>query len=253
MSNFINLIPIIEAQGTDAIAQPTFGPVEGSGGSSTGSSILLRSDKTSVNVGDTFKVTIEIKTNELDISEYRLVVSYDPNQLTVIDNDPNKAGTQINLLDTLFQAPNAEDNLVTQGRITLNTKTVSGNAFRVNRDVAEITFQALTQGSTVIKVETGVSGSHLIRLTGSELGYTSNEVTVQTSSAVSPTPTPTPTPQPTPVPQPNTTTTGGTTGTLPNTAIGDPGFFGSIIIGLIFIAIGISLKFSREGKRNVTK
>jgi stringent starvation protein B len=186
--NLIDILPLgkISAQTLDGISQPTFGTLEITGGGGARASVLLKSDKTSVKEGETFKVRIEVKTGETaaTINEYRLYVDFNPNRLTVIDQDSETEGTQISLLDTIFQVEDKEtQNKVTQdGRITLIAKTASGNSFQVNREVAEIEFQARTTGTTTIKVVEGSSGTQLVRESGIGLAYTSNQITVELTS-----------------------------------------------------------------------
>src|SRR5438445_147439 len=118
MANLIDIIPVVEAQSADAFAQPTFGPIEGGGGGTSVASVLIKSDKTSVNVGDTFKVTVTINTQNLTISEYNVVINYDPAALSVVDQDPSTPGTQVNMLDNVFRVTNpASNNIASNGTI----------------------------------------------------------------------------------------------------------------------------------------
>lgn len=189
MDNLIDLlIPSVSAQaenGADALAQPTFGPINiGDGSSTTSASVLLKSTKTSAAVGERFKVTVEVKTNEIQISEYRLVIDYDPSKIRPVDADPASNGTQITVLDTVFTPEDPEeDNLAsTIGRIRLNATSVDGQRYAVNKDVVEIEFQAQATGSTTIKVVEDASGTQIIRQSGVGLSYTSNEITVQVNA-----------------------------------------------------------------------
>ncbi|MEP7104002.1 MAG: hypothetical protein ABI721_04820 [Candidatus Dojkabacteria bacterium] len=247
----INLFPIVKAQTLDAAAQPTFGPIDVSGGSTVTASMLLRSDKTSVEVGEKFTVTVEVKTNTVTINEYRVVIDFDSTKLQVVDQDTNTTGTQVKLLDTIFTvADPATDNTVSQnGRITLIAKVDSGNPFQVNRDVAEIQFQAQAAGSPTIKIFQDVNGSRLIRQSGVGVAFTPNQLTVQVKTATAGGTTGT-----TPPPPPPNQTTGSTTGTtiIPVTGVSDD--FGSaftVILAIILIITGIKLRTEKKKKGEI--
>ena len=173
------IIPKVNAQ-SDTVAQPTFGTID-VGGDSVGvsSTVLVSSDKTSVNVGDTVTLRVEVNTKEIAINEYRIILDFDPARFTVLDQNPDVSGTQVTLLDTIFEVQNPQnENVVQNGRLTLVAKTESGNSFTVNRDVAEIKLQAQSVGSSIIKIVEGSSGTQLIRQTGFGVSFTTNEVTV---------------------------------------------------------------------------
>lgn len=251
----LRIFPIVKAQTLDATAQPTFGPIDVNGGSTVTSSMLLRSSSTSVAVGDKFKVTVEIKTNTTTINEYRVVVDFDPARLQVVDQDPATTGTQIKLLDTIFVVENPQtDNTVSPtGRITLIAKVPSGNAFQVNRDVAEIEFQAQTVGSSNIRIFQDVNGSRLIRQSGVGVAFTPNQVTVQVTTASGTNTSTGGTTAPPPPPSTQTATTGttggGTTSQIPNTAIEDPiGAFFVILSAMVLILTGFRLRSERGQK-----
>lgn len=246
MADFIQLIPVISAQNLDGVAQPTFGNITTSGGGGTTATILLSSDKTSVDVGDTFTVKVNVKTNNFAISEYKIVINFDRSVLTVVDQDSATPGTQIKLLDDVFTVSDpATGNIVsTSGVITLNAKTVSGNSFQVNKDVAEIQFQAQAAGVPEISILQGVNNSQLIRSNGTSLNFTTNELTVQTQvqtsggnggeTPVGQNPPPAAPPPTTVVPPPVTE--------IPATAIGDDlGHTSGLFLGVFLIATGIML------------
>lgn len=188
MSQLIDLIPKVSAQEVDATSQPTFGSINVNTGSTTNSSIRVVSDATSVVVGGKFKVKVEVKSNQITINQYRLVIDFDQTKLSVVDQDTATQGTQIKLLDTIFVVENpSQDNIVSNtGRITLIAKTSSGNAFQVNREVAEIEFQARESGNPTIKVAQGTNLSQLIRQSGVGIGFNANQVTVQISTQQTP-------------------------------------------------------------------
>lgn len=252
MAELLTFFPKVYAQSTstqDALAQPTFGNINvGNSGTQT-ASILLSSSATSVTVGQKFKVTVAIKTNDVAISEYKVVVSFDPTKLQVVDQDASAAGNQIKNLDTIFVAKNtATDNTVSaNGTITFIGKTTDGNPLSINRDVLEIEFQAQAASSTSVKVVTGASGSQLVSSSGSSLTYTANEVTVQIAanstgeSGVDQNPETNPNP---PV------TGGGTTTpptTLPDTAL-EAGVSDILVVALSLLIIAIGAKMSMRKK-----
>jgi len=252
MAELLQIFPKLHAQETDAVAQPTFGTINISGGGTQNASVLLKSDKTSVAVGERFKVRVEIKTNTITVNEFRIVVDFDPTKLQVVDQDTNTVGTQVKNLDTIFLVSDqSQDNTVSSvGRVRFVGKTASGNAFSVNRDVIEIEFQAQATGSSPIRIVTGSTGTQLVRQSGIGVSYTSNEVTLQvTTSSQTGT-------------GGNGGNTGGNTGTgntggtggtgdigtLPDTAI-PAGMGESILLVLSMVLIIAGLKLSLEGRK----
>ncbi|MFS8130978.1 MAG: hypothetical protein ACMG57_03290 [Candidatus Dojkabacteria bacterium] len=251
----IDLFPIVKAQTVDASAQPTFGSIDVGGGSTVTASMLLSSDKTAVDIGEKFTVTVEIKTNTVTINEYRIVIDFDSTKLQVLDQDPSTPGIQIKLLDTIFVVENQEtDNTVSQnGRITLIAKVDSGNPFTVNKNVAEIQFQAQAAGSPTIKIFKDASGSRLIRQSGVGVDFTPNGLTVQVKTATGAGTTtgsnPPPTNQTT-----TTTTTGGTTTTttIPKTGVADDlGTALTVLAAAILIITGIKLSSEKKKKGEI--
>lgn len=255
VSNLIELFPIVKAQTVDATAQPTFGAIEVNTDNSVAASMLIRSDKTSVNVGDTFTATVEIKTNAITISEYRIVIDYDATKLSVVDQDTSTPGTQIKLTDTVFTVANpGTDNTAASGRIILDAKVASGNAFAVNRDVAQIQFQAQAAGSPTIKVTKDTGTSRLVRQSGSEIGFTNNQFNVQITTATGAGGT---TSAPPPIAQTTTTTTsttGGTTSvtTIPVTGVADDiGSAITVIVAGVLILTGLKLSAEKRKKNEI--
>jgi len=183
MADIFNLIPIIKAQELDSLSQPTFGVIDTGNQGGALATTLLSSTSTSTQIGQRFKVTIEIKTNDQQINQYKILVDFDSTKLSLIDQDTTVAGSQIKLLDTVFTVETpATDNTVSSGRITLIAGTPSGNGFSVNRNVAEIEFQAQQIGSANIKIVQGSVGSQLVRTNGTSLSFTPNELSVQISA-----------------------------------------------------------------------
>ncbi len=175
MAKLLKIFPIVEAQGIVATAQPTWGSISDLGRTTQNSSIILSANSNNISVGDTFKISIEIKTNNNQINEYRIFLNFDSTKLKVIDQDPNTPGTQIKLLDQLFSvADPSNDNLVTNDEIRLIAKTPSNNAFQVNRIVAEVEFQAQLAGTTNVSVALGSGKTALIRSNGTTLNFSTN-------------------------------------------------------------------------------
>lgn len=245
MSNLIEfLIPKVQAQSADAISQPTFGAITSGVGQTTSASILLNWDNPTVRVGNTFKVRVELRTGDFRISEYRAVITYDRDFLSVVDKDPATPGTQVTMLDTLLtiQTP-ASDNLAADGRIVVSAEAPSGSDYQINKEVIEIEFQAQRLGQTKVQVATAVDGSRLNRLSGQSIAYTVNEVNVNIAAATAVTPQPQPTPNPvTPTPAPTQPVAQPPVTTIPNTAIGDgPSVMLSLGLGIGLIFTGFSL------------
>lgn len=256
LKNF--LIPKVNAQDLDALAQPTFGPLDIGAGNSVNASVLLSSDKTAVEDTETFTVTVELQTNDVNISEYRLVIDFDPTKVSVVeDSDPVTQGTQITVLDDVFQveSPEEDNSVSSVGRILLQL-SAPDQALTVNRNVAQITFQAQSTGTANISIVEGTVGTQIIRQAGVGLPFSSNEISVEisdepidqnqdtTTNTTGDNNTTT-----TGTPSPTTTTTTGTQPpkVIPDTAITDD--FGSLIILLISvvsIVLGASLFFGNK-------
>lgn len=248
------LIPKIQAQVSDAISQPTFGEITAGTGSTTTSSVLLNWDNPTVRVGDTFKVKIEIKTGDLKVSEYKVVVTYNKDYLSVVDKDPASPGTQVTILDTLLTVQDpSTDNIAADGRISVTAMAASGTDYQINKEVIEIEFQAQRMGATKVQVATAVDGTRLTRLNGQPIAFNVNEINtniaqaVATNPGVQPDTTPT-TPvvpvETTPTPVVETPVT-----VIPNTAISDnPSFMLSLALGVSFILTGISLMWGKIKK-----
>jgi len=255
MANLIDIIPVVEAQSADAVAQPTFGPIQGAGGGTATASVLIKSDKTAINVGDTFKVTVTINTQNLTVSEYRVVVNYDPSALSVVDQDPSTPGTQVNILDNVFQVTNPQtNNVASNGSVVVDAKVNGSNEVPINnRDVIQITFQAQTAGTTTISVAQGTNGTQLIKLQGTSVAFTQNEISTvissqsgsssssfsSSSSSIS---------------SSSSNSSGSSSSVphvIPNTAITDnPELLGSLLIGVVLIITGASLTRGRKNEKN---
>lgn len=250
--NILDIIPKVSAQ-SDAIAQPTFGTIDGGDNQTTNAQVLLNTDTTEVEVGDQFTMRIELQTGDIEINKYNLIIEFDPNVFTVIDNNANESGTQVLLLDTVFSTTDiATDNVVDtlDGEIVVNAQISAANDLSVNRNVVEITFQAQTIASSVIRVKEGSDGTQLIRSSGQTVSYTTNQrtidvVTADTETPQEPDPSPDPQPQPptqpqTPAPEPIEQ--------IPDTSItGSAGGIAGLGIGVALIVVGITL-FSRRKK-----
>lgn len=176
--NILELLPKVYAQ-SDSVSEPTFGSIDLGSGTNKSASILISSTSTQVEIGDTFKISVEVKTNDIPINEYQIRISYDSTVFSVIDQDTNTTGVQVSLLDTVFESGDLEeDNKVTSSEIVLNASLSESSSLTVNRDVVEITFQAQKTAISTISVVTGTNGSKLIRSNGSTLSYNSNEVSI---------------------------------------------------------------------------
>ena len=251
MAELLNIFPKVYAQeaNSDAISQPTFGTINISQGGSQSSTILLKSTSTATKVGERFKVRVEVKTNNIPVSEYKVVIDFDPTKLQVVDQDSTVTGNQIKNLDTIFLPTNPQtDNIVSAtGRITFKGQTTDGNALSINREVLEIEFQTQAVGSSPIKIATGSTGSQLIRQNGSGISYTGNEVTLQISPATTGNGTTTPTVPANPITPTSQGSTGSGNKSLPDTAF-EGGVSDFLIVGLSVMVIitGLAMSISRR-------
>lgn len=248
------LIPKIGAQSSDAISQPTFGAINISPGSITTSSILLNWANPVIKVGDKFTVKVELKTGDFKINEYKIVLTYNKDFLTVVDKDTATVGTQVRVLDQLLTiATPASGNVAADGVITVNAKAPSGADYQINKEVVEIEFQAQKVGTSKIQVLTTSSGSRLTRLNGQPLSFNINEIGVNIATATSTNTNNGQNGNPT-TPNNNSNqnvTPTPTNQTIPNTALSDgPGFLLSLALGLGFIATGFSFYIKRLFNRN---
>ncbi|MBE2280008.1 MAG: hypothetical protein IAE91_06415 [Ignavibacteriaceae bacterium] len=247
------LVPKLYAQESDAISQPTFGEITAGTGSTTTSSVLLNWENPTVRVGDKFKVRVEVKTGDLKVSEYKIVITYNKDFLSVVDKDPSSPGTQITMLDTLLTvADPSTDNIASEGRISVTAAAASGTDYQVNKEVIEIEFQAQSIGTSKIQVATAVDGTRLTRLNGQPIAFNVNEVNVSIAQAIAQNPDPQPEPttpttptQPTPTPVQETPVA-----VIPNTGISDnPSFMLSVALGIGFIFTGFSLVWGKFKKQ----
>lgn len=248
------LIPKLQAQVSDAISQPTFGEITAGTGSTTTSSVLLNWENPTVRVGDTFKVKIEIKTGDLKVSEYKVVITYDKDFLSVVDKDPASPGTQVTILDTLLTVQDpSTDNVSADGRISVTAMAASGTDYQINKEVIEIEFQAQRMGATKVQVATAVDGTRLTRLNGQPIAFNVNEINTNIAQAVATNPGVQPDTTPTtpvvPVVTTPTPVVEAPVTVIPNTAISDsPSFMLSLALGVSFILTGISLMWGKIKK-----
>lgn len=240
-----DLIPVVEAQGADTSAQPTFGTLTVGGGTSTSATVTLTSDSTNVKVGDTFTVQMEVATGNFSINEYRLVVNFDPAKLRVVDAQSNNPGTQIELTDTIFQVSGNNNNVSAAGLINLIASTPSGNALQVNRNVARITFQAQSTGVAVIQPVSGIDGTQLINENGIAIASTLNSLTINLSQTGSTTSAATSSTSSSISTSNSTSSAGG--GQLPQTGIAEDVVAAwPVAIGVLLVMIGYNLRRNRN-------
>lgn len=177
------LIPAVEAQSIDAVAQPTFGPLvlSNTPGGANNVQIVITSTQTTVANGNTFKVSIELKTGtDISVDEYQLVLKYNPQRLTVKDKDTGNSGVQSTLTDTLFTIPTPVSNnnyaSTTAGLIFIRAK---GNyPVTINRKVFEIEFQAQSLGVSEISVDTTPIDGTRIKRGATDIAYNPSSLTI---------------------------------------------------------------------------
>ena len=142
------------AEGVDTVAAPSFPFTPPDGGPTPTPTdeprIVLNADKTTLKVGETVKVTIKIESQDESLKNYKVVISYDPTILKVIDKSTTETGVQISYIDTFFtQSTNVASESL--GTIELSAASPS-SAVTVNRNVGEIEFQALKADDTTVEV-----------------------------------------------------------------------------------------------------
>lgn len=242
------LIPTVNAQ-SDTFVQPTFGPISGGSGGTTTGSIFLSVDKTDIDIGETFTLTVSVNSNDIPINAIQIVVDFDPSLLTAIDADSSIIGTQAEIVDPVFAVNEPElNNTVSQnGRMTV--LLTSSSAVTVDGDIVQIQMQSQASGSAVISVNESLEGSVLQQSDGSTLAFTTNQNTVDISTTVfgeepdevdsSPVSLPTSTP----------TDGGGVETPLPDTALPqDIAELMPLFAGLALLVVGFSLIRGQKGK-----
>ncbi len=247
------VVPKIEAQSYDGISQPTFGLLDIAEGENQ-AELNFTTDTTSPAVGETFTVDVEISTKDFTINEYQIIVDFDTTKLSVLDSEPDTAGTQVEFLDLVYVVEPGDNN-VQDGRITLIARTPSGNALQVNRAVARITFQSQEQGVTVIEPVATFEGTKLINQNGVVIDASLNSLTLNVGSARTSSATSTSSST-----SANATTTSATSSSsgptqppdqIPNTGIFDDGGLAilPLAIGLLLVVVGARLRGeAKKGK-----
>ena len=143
------------AEGVDTVAAPSFPFTPPDGGvtpppASDEARIVLNADKTSLKVGETVTVTIKVESQDETLKSYKVVLSYDPTVLKVIDKSTSETGVQISYTDTFFTE---STNVASESLGTIEISAASpSTAVTVNRNVGEIEFQALKADDTTVEV-----------------------------------------------------------------------------------------------------
>jgi len=263
MNNFTKrLIPIAQAQIIDAIAQPSFGNLSND---SSQNRTLARIDLTpttnitDLKVGDTFTIGVNIKTfEEVTLNKIALKISFDKTKFSVIDSNPNVSGTQIKITNTNFYTESDQDNLAnnSDGTITLIISSDEPVDFSEGGEIATITFNAQSAGSSKISVVSGSQGTKLFSDSKS-VAYLTSELQLNTKTSsgnitpnISPTVTQI-TSSPTPTILPTLTIENRPVEQIPNTSISDISLLVYIFIGVIFMLIGLWL--SKSSNKNSPK
>ena len=148
----MDLFPRVLAQTLDEIASPTI-PFEPPGGGSItptptalqGPSISLSTQQLAINVGSSIKIYVSINSKGTELGEYAFQITYDPALLQIVDADVSQAGSQIKVIDNLFQV---QENTVSQstGIITFRAKSSTITTTYTDRQVAEIELIGLKEG-----------------------------------------------------------------------------------------------------------
>lgn len=256
MDEFLKrLVPVVSA---DTIAQPTFGTLNiTSTDTESGTRVDLESDQNSVKIGDNITVKVFIQTGpDVSISEFRLVIEFDQNILSVVDQDLGTLGTQIKSTNPNFvvQDPST-DNLASLGRARLIASLSGGGdtSLSAKTEVAEIAFNAQSIANTSVKISTGSTGTQLKTSAGRLIGFTTSEkqISVVDEVIVTTTPSVTTTVTSTPLVTPTLSTipTLGVS-TIPETAINFNGdFLVTLLAGSIILIIGVTLIPRNKGRK----
>lgn len=243
------VIPKVEAQSYDGISQPTYGLLDIADAENQ-AELNFSTDSLTPGVGETFTVDVEIATKDFTINEYQVVVDFDTTKLSVLDVEPDTAGTQIEFLDLVFVAE-VGDNNVQDGRITLIARTPSGSALSVNRAVARITFQSQEQGVTVIEPVSTFEGTKLINQNGVVIDASLNSLTLNIGSAKTSSSSKTSSKTSTI----NSATSSATSSAtppeqIPNTGIFDEGLaIIPVVLGLLLVLVGARLQIEAKKAR----
>lgn len=257
MDEFLKrLVPVVSA---DTIAQPTFGtlnitPTD----TESGTRVDLESDQNSVKIGDNITLKVFLQTGpDVSISEFRLVIEFDQNILSVVDQDLSTLGAQIKSTNPNFVVEDpSTDNLASLGRARLIAKLSGGGdtALSAKTEVAEITFNAQSIANTSVKISTGSTGTQLKTSAGRLIGFTTSEkqISIVNEVVVTITPSVTTTETSTPLVTPtlsNIPTLG--VSTIPETAINFSGnFLITLFAGTALLIIGITLIPRNKGQKN---
>ena len=186
-----NLIPKVQAQSTfDASAQPTFGTlnlaVSGGDGNAIRLELKTETGSPTVAIGDTIKVEVGVFTGvDISISDFRLAISYDPQMLTVLDQDSVNDGTQSEFTGGVFsiQAPIEDNNFVSTGdgdtSSVIATAVTTFEKFTINKDgVLVIEFQAQQLGNTEISIDTDPQAGTTFSYEATRFGYNESSLTL---------------------------------------------------------------------------
>jgi hypothetical protein len=247
-----SILQTVEAQSGDANVQPTFitdidfsdGTSDDAGGdtgddtgdntdddnqdqtSDTVGSINLASTSTTFSVGSEFEVEVRVNSGATAISSYSIKIEFDSDYVQVIDMDLEESGVQIAYLHEDFSLLENTANNST-GSIIIRAQTSSPE--EVNKAIANITFRAVAEGQTQIEVK--AQESSLVNDTSTNILEESSSLSVSLGDeAVSVVET---------IEDP--VLPDGEISSLPKSDLPFTGIV-FIILGLIFIYVGFSLK-----------
>lgn len=238
--NFLELIEKAKAQGADSLASPTFPftppggviPDPGDQPSAEATSVTMETNSNSVVAGETFRIRLIVDSQEDEIDNLTITISFDPDYFQVIDSDQTQNGTQVDFLDTaLNETANSVNN--TTGIISLKAETEEVAA-SVTRTIAEIELTAIKSGTSEIKVLK--SNSTLISPSGTDLLEDVNAINFNISTQSN---------QIDPSDQDPIDD-----GYIPKTGFYDDPAFLTIGLGMLLIVVGIILTRISRGEKN---
>jgi len=257
----MNLIAIAKALGVDDITSPTIpfvpptGTVTGlpttTDSPTTGASISLKADVTSIKKDTETDISVIIFSNSEEIKSLKFTVSYDPNIFEIVDGSDSEAGVQIHYLNSFFvTSKNSVDTV--NGIITLEAGSQTGTATISNRTIAKIKVKALKDGIGEFRVVK--DQSNLLKSDGTNILVQVQGVTLKVGEG-----------QLTATPGVSTSVTGSTTGSptgtdiqkpfdkTPDTALFDtPGSVSAVVGGLFLIVTGIYL-YKKKGSHDLQR
>lgn len=235
-------IPFIPPGGPTPTLSPSVSPTP----INTGPIINLTSTKNIYNVGEAGIIEVKIDTKGVEVSEFTIIIEFDPTHIQINDDDISRAGVQVKYLDSYF-IPTTDGNKVetnissnqsgVNGRITIKARALEDPITISDRSMAQINFVVISAKSSNLVVNS--NESNLLSNSVNELDSSALRP-LQVNSSTDQVPTVFPSGFVTPTPS-----------SLIETAL--DGRLESVLIlsaGVILVAIGVYLR-KATSKKNV--